>query len=73
MFNDIAGSGDYASGDPGLSGWTIDLLNAAHNVVATAQTDGNGDFTLAGVAPGRYTVAEVAPNWLRPDHLAGKL
>ena len=59
VFNDIAGSGIFASGDPGLAGWTIDLLDAAHNVVATAQTGGNGDFTLGGVVPGRYTVAEV--------------
>ena len=59
VFNDVAGSGTYASGDPGLSGWTIDLFNAAHNVVATAQTDANGNFTFAGVAPGTYTVAEV--------------
>ena len=59
VFNDVAGSGTYASGDPGLSGWTIDLLNSADSVVAGAQTDANGDYTLTGVVPGTYTVEEV--------------
>ena len=59
VFNDVAGSGTYASGDPGLSGWTIDLLNSANTVVASAQTDANGNYTLTGVVPGTYTLEEV--------------
>ena len=59
VFNDVAGSGTYAAGDPGLSGWTIDLLNSANHVVASAQTDANGDYTLTGVVPGTYTLEEV--------------
>ncbi len=49
VFNDVAGSGTYARSDPGLAGWTIDLLNSAYSVVASAQTDANGNFTLTGV------------------------
>ncbi len=59
VFNDVTGSGTYASGDQGLSGWTIDLLNSADSVVASAQTDANGNYTLTGVGPGTYTVEEV--------------
>ncbi|MFI5458474.1 MAG: SdrD B-like domain-containing protein [Isosphaerales bacterium] len=58
VFNDVAGNGTYASGDPGLSGWTVDLLNSAYSVVASAQTDANGNYTLTGVVPGTYTVEE---------------
>jgi RHS repeat-associated protein len=59
VFNDVTGSGTYASGDQGLSGWTIDLLNSAFSLVATAQTDANGNYTLSGVEPGTYIVEEV--------------
>src|SRR5271157_2598176 len=59
VFNDVAGSGTYAAGDQGLSGWTIDLLNSAKDVVASAQTDTSGNYTLTGVGPGTYTVEEV--------------
>jgi protocatechuate 3,4-dioxygenase beta subunit len=59
VFNDVAGSGTYAAGDQGLSGWTIDVLNSAHSVVASAQTGANGNYTLTGVGPGTYTVEEV--------------
>jgi RHS repeat-associated protein len=59
VFDDVAGNGTYASGDQGLSGWTVDLLNSVHSVVASAQTDANGNYSLTGVVPGTYTVEEV--------------
>ena len=51
IFNDLAGNGSYSTADPGLEGWTVDLVNAAQSVVATSQTDSNGNYTLMGVAP----------------------
>jgi YD repeat-containing protein len=60
VFNDVAGSGTYESGDPGLSGWTIDLLNNAYSVVASAQSNANGNYVLTGFRPGTYMVEEVS-------------
>ncbi len=62
VFDDVAGSGTYASGDAGLAGWTIDLLNSANNVVDSAQTDPNGDYSLTGFGPGTYIIEEVPQN-----------
>lgn len=50
--------------DPGLAGWTIELYDAANNLIATTVTSGTGDYCFTGLAPGTYTVAEVnQPGW----------
>ena len=54
-------------GEPGLPGWTIDLLDAAGAIVATTVTDANGDYSFADVGPGTYTVAGGAASRLDPD------
>ncbi len=59
VFDDVAGSGAFAAGDPGMAGWTIELVNSANSVAATATTDSSGDYTLAGILPGLYRVEEV--------------
>jgi protocatechuate 3,4-dioxygenase beta subunit len=59
VYNDLGGSGTFASGDPGLSGWTVDLLNSSNQVVQTDTTDSHGNYTFPGVGPGSYTVQEV--------------
>jgi len=65
-FNDLTGSGTFVPGDPGLPGWTIDLLDATGAIVATAVTDQNGDYSFTDVGPGVYTVQEeLQPGWIQ--------
>ena len=52
LFEDANQSGVLTSGDAGLPGWTVELLNGAGQVVSTTQTDSQGDYTFARVAPG---------------------
>src|SRR5271157_5313779 len=59
VYNDLNGNGTLDGGEPGLAGWTIDLLNSAQTVIATTTTDINGDYSFTGLAAGSYTVAEV--------------
>jgi len=79
-FEDLDGDGVHDPGEPGLDGWTIELLDAfTDQVVATTVTAGvdldqSGDIdpeTEAGlysftVAPGRYKIREVLkPGWIQ--------
>ena len=57
VYNDLSGDGVLQSGDPGLSGWTVQLLDSSNNVVATTATDAGGDYSFTNVYPGSYTVA----------------
>ena len=59
VFDDENGDGQQQSSDPGLSGWTVQLLNPAGQVVATTQTATNGTYSFANLLPGTYTVQEV--------------
>ena len=59
VYNDLNGNGTLDSGEPGLSGWTVDLLNSSNQVIATTTTDSNGDYAFTGIGPGTYTVEEV--------------
>ena len=59
VFNDLNDNGALDSGEPGIAGWTVELLNSASKVVATTTTASTGDYSFAGVGPGTYTVEEV--------------
>lgn len=58
-WNDLNANGAHDPGEPGLAGWTLQLVDAAGNVFATAVTDANGHYTFPSVPPGTYTVVEV--------------
>jgi hypothetical protein len=77
-FEDLDGDGVHDPGEPGLDGWTIELLDAftdqvlATTVTAGVDLDQSGDIdpqTEAGLysftaVPGRYKVREVLkPGW----------
>ena len=66
IYNDLNGNGLRNTGEPGLSGWTVDLEGAHGNIVATTTTDSNGNYSLGGLFPGTFQVAElVQPNWVQ--------
>ncbi len=59
-FNDLDGSGTKDLGEPGLSGWTINLdTDANGSVDATAVTDGNGNYSFINLEPDTYRIREV--------------
>ncbi len=64
-FNDLNGNGtndDYT--DPGLQGWTIELVNESGEVVNSNTTDEYGNYWIGPLSRGNYTVREVQqPGW----------
>ncbi|MBN1322464.1 MAG: hypothetical protein JW986_00480 [Methanotrichaceae archaeon] len=61
-FNDLNRDGARDEGEPGLSGWQIQLKNGT--IVRTATTSSDGWYNISGLSPGAYTVTEVAiPTW----------
>ena len=60
MFNDLNGDGVLDGGEPGLSGWTVNLLNSSHTTINTATTVAGGGYSFTGLLPGTYTVQVVS-------------
>ena len=58
-FEDKNGNGLWDAGEPGLSGWTVQLQLKNGTVVNTVTTQADGSYKFTGVYPGNYTVAEV--------------
>ncbi len=56
VFNDLNGDGSLESGEPGLSGWTVKLLNSANATIGTATTGIGGAYSFTSLLPGTYTV-----------------
>ncbi len=65
-WRDDDGDGVHDSGEPGLSGWTIEVRDANGNLVATATTGKGGRYCIKKLPPGTYTVSEVPkPGWIQ--------
>lgn len=63
-FHDKNGNGIQDPGEPGLTGWTIELRDASGTLIATAVTDANGRYCFIRIKLGTYIVAEVMqPGW----------
>ena len=60
VFNDLNGDGTLETGEPGLSGSTVNLLNSSSQVIADATTGSGGSYSFASLLPGTYTVQVVA-------------
>ncbi len=74
VFSDINDDGNLDPGDPGLSGWTVDLLNSVSKVVSTTTTDSNGDYSFDDVGPGLYSIAAVVqPGYVQTAPSSGPI
>jgi hypothetical protein len=70
VYNDQDGNGQKTGQEPGLQGWTVELLDSSGNVLETAQTDANGNYSLTAVPSGTSTVAEVVQtDWVQTQPL----
>jgi len=58
---DLNGDGNQDAGEPGLQNVTVNLLDAAGNVVQTTTSGNNGEYNFAGLAPGDYIVEFITP------------
>lgn len=58
-FHDLNADGDQDTGEAGLAGWSMKLLDAANAVVATTTTNADGEYTFTDLAAGAYKVCEV--------------
>jgi protocatechuate 3,4-dioxygenase beta subunit len=57
VWHDLNKNGTQDAGEPGVSGVTVNLRNAADAIVATTTTDGSGNYNFTGLTPGvPYTV-----------------
>ncbi len=59
---DTDADGIQDSGEPGLAGVTVNLLDAGGGTVASTATAGDGSYSFTGVTPGEYRVEFVAPS-----------
>ena len=59
IFRDDNGNGTQDSGEPGLAGIDVDLLDSTGNLITTETTDGGGNYVFAGLAPGTYSARVV--------------
>lgn len=62
-WNDLDGNGEQNGEEPGLAGWKIFVDTNLNGLWDTGEpydvTDANGDYSISGLAPGAYVVAEV--------------
>ncbi len=61
-----SGNSMFNSGDPGLSGWTVNLVNSSNQVVTTT-TDSGGGYSFSNIGPGTYTVEVVEQSGYVPS------
>ena len=60
VFNDLNGDGTLQTGESGLSGWTVKLLDNSNTVIATTTTSASGGYSFNNLLPGTYTAQAVS-------------
>jgi protocatechuate 3,4-dioxygenase beta subunit len=68
VWDDLNNDGVQDSGEPGLSGLTVTLLDGAGTVVATTTTDSNGEYTFGSLGEGAFTVKVAPPMYYIPTY-----
>jgi hypothetical protein len=61
VWDDLNGNGQQDSGEPGIGGVTVKLLDAGGATIATTTTNASGLYAFSDLAPGSYTVQFVTP------------
>ena len=65
---------DTNPADPPIAGVTIQLLNASQQVIATTQTNADGQYSFTNLLAGTYSVVEtVPPNYFASDDHVGSV
>ncbi|MFZ0431051.1 MAG: SdrD B-like domain-containing protein, partial [Acidobacteriota bacterium] len=65
-FEDVNGDGTRQNGEPGLAGWTIQLLAGTSTIVQSVATDATGGYCFGQIGAGTYTIREVQQDgWVR--------
>ncbi len=59
VYNDLNGNGVLDPGDPGLQGWTVELLDSSGNILATTTSASDGTYSFANLGYGVYTIEEI--------------
>ena len=60
-YHDVNGNGFREVTEGVVTGFTLQLLDAAGNAIATANSDSTGKVTFAGIGPGTFQVRELPP------------
>ena len=61
VFNDLNGNGLQDSGEAGMGGIVVTLLDSKGSTVQAEVTSGNGTYCFSSVSPGPYKVEETDP------------
>lgn len=61
VWSDANANGLQDSGEPGVSGVAVKLLDGTGKTVATTTTDASGKYQFTGLLPGSYTVQMTLP------------
>ena len=59
VYNDLNGNGTLEPGEPGLQGWTVELLDSSGNIVETTTSAADGSYSFANLLAGAYTIEEI--------------
>src|SRR5437763_3583588 len=59
VWMDSNGNGVQDAGETGINGVTVQLLDAGNNVVGSATTSGDGNYTFSNLMAGNYSVRVV--------------
>src|SRR6185312_8068303 len=60
VWRDTNSNGIQDAGEAGINGVTVQLLDSSNNVIATATTSGDGNYTFSNLLGGSYSVRVVA-------------
>jgi uncharacterized repeat protein (TIGR01451 family) len=62
VFNDLNGNKTKNTGEAGLAGWTMQLLNPADgSLIVSTQTDASGNYKFSALSAGKYRVRLAQP------------